>query len=158
MGSLVKEAKPTLDNSGVVALGASPAASGDAGRADILVEAIGADGRPVPTDALRFSRDGRDVVVDILARPDGKLIVRDAVADGGLFAVRLARSDAFPADDQASLRLPDRRPVRVALSSGAPAAVARAVRLNPAFAVTAPKGATRRPNGVGSGQSSSARR
>lgn len=134
-------ARPTPDNRGVVALGASPAASGDAGRADILVEAIGADGRPVPTDALRFSRDGRDVVVDILARPDGKLIVRDAVADGGLFAVRLARSDAFPADDQASLRLPDRRPVRVALSSGAPAAVARAVRLNPAFAVTAPKDA-----------------
>ncbi len=134
-------AAPTPDNRGVVALGASPAASGDAGRADILVEAIGADGRPLPADALRFSRDGRDVVADTLVRPDGRLIVRDVVADGGLFTVRLARSDAFPADDKASLRLPDRGPVNVALSPGAPAAVVRAVKLNPAFSVTAPQDA-----------------
>lgn len=134
-------AAPTPDNRGVVALGASPAASGDAVRADILVEAIGADGRPLPADALRFSREGRDVGVETLARPDGRLIVRDVVADGALFTVRLARSDAFPADDQASLRLPDERPVNVALSPGAPAAVVRAVRLNPAFSVTAPQDA-----------------
>ncbi|SPU52365.1 Uncharacterised protein [Brevundimonas vesicularis] len=134
-------AAPTPDNRGVVALGASPAASGDAGRADILVEAIGADGRPLPADALRFSRDGRDVVADTLVRPDGRLIIRDVVADGALFTVRLARSDAFPADDKASLRLPDRGPVNVALSPGAPAAVVRAVRLNPAFSVTAPQDA-----------------
>ncbi|GLK48330.1 hypothetical protein GCM10017620_13030 [Brevundimonas intermedia] len=134
-------AAPTPDNRGIVALGASPAASGDAGRADILVEAIGADGVSLPADALRFSRDGRDVAVETLARPDGRLVVRDVIADGGLFAVRLARSDAFPADDQAGLRLPDRRPVRVALSPGAPAAVVRAVRLNPAFTVTAPQDA-----------------
>ncbi len=134
-------AAPTPYNRGVVALGASPAASGDAGRADILVEAIGADGRPLPADALRFSRDGRDVVADTLVRPDGRLIVRDVVADGGLFTVRLARSDAFPADDKASLRLPDRGPVNVALSPGAPAAVVRAVKLNPAFSVTAPQDA-----------------
>ncbi len=134
-------AAPTPDNRGVVALGASPAASGDAVRADILVEATGADGRPLPADALRFSRDGRDVGVETLARPDGRLIVRDVVADGALFTVRLARPDAFPADDQASLRLPDERPVNVALSPGAPAAVVRAVRLNPAFSVTAPQDA-----------------
>lgn len=134
-------AAPTPDNRGIVALGVTPAASGDAGRADILVEAIGADGRPLPADALRFSREGRDVGVETLARPDGRLIVRDVVADGALFTVRLARSDAFPADDQASLRLPDERPVNVALSPGAPAAVVRAVRLNPAFSVTAPQDA-----------------
>lgn len=134
-------AAPTPDNRGIVALGVTPAASGDAGRADILVEAIGADGRPLPADALRFSRDGRDVGVETLARSDGRLIVRDVVADGALFTARLARSDAFPADDQASLRLPDERPVNVALSPGAPAAVVRAVRLNPAFSVTAPQDA-----------------
>lgn len=134
-------AAPTPDNRGVVALGASPAVSGDAGRADVLVEAIRADGGPLPAEALRFSRDGRDVAVEALARPDGRLIVRDVVADGSLFSVRLARTDGFPADDQAGLRLPDRRPVRVALSPGAPAAVARAVRLNPAFSVTAPQDA-----------------
>lgn len=134
-------AAPTPDNRGIVALGASPAASGDAGRADVLVEAIVADGGRLPADALRFSRDGRDVAVETLVRPDGRLIVRDVIADGSLFSVRLARSDAFPADDQAALRLPDRRPVRVALSPGAPAAVVRAVRLNPAFSVTAPQDA-----------------
>ncbi len=134
-------AAPTPDNRGIVALGVTPAASGDAGRADILVEAIGADARPLPADALRFSRDGRDVGVDTLVRPDGRLIVRDVVADGALFTVRLARSDAFPADDKASLRLPDRGPVNVALSPAAPAAVVRAVRLNPAFSVTAPQDA-----------------
>lgn len=134
-------AAPTPDNRGIVALGVTPAASGDAGRADILVEAIGADGRPLPADALRFSHDGRDVEGETLARPDGRLIVRDVVADGGLFTVRLARPDAFPADDKASLRLPDARPVNVALSPGAPAAVVRAVRLNPAFSVTAPQDA-----------------
>lgn len=134
-------AAPTPNNRGIVALGVTPAASGDAGRADILVEAIGADGRPLPADALRFSRDGRDVGGETLARPDGRLIVRDVVADGGLFTVRLARPDAFPADDKASLRLPDARPVNVALSPGAPAAVVRAVRLNPAFSVTAPQDA-----------------
>lgn len=129
-------AAPTPNNRGVVALGATPAASGEAGRADLLVEAIDADGQALPTDALRFSRNGRDIRVEAVARPDGGLLVRDVAADGSLFGVRLARSDTFPADDQAALRLPDRRPVGVALSPGAPASIRRAVRSNPGFSLT----------------------
>lgn len=123
-------AEPVTGNRGVVALGARPAASGAADRADILVQAVDARGAAVSAEALRFSRDGRDLSVQATVLPGGALMIRDVVADGSLFAVRLTRGDDFPADDRAALRLPSRGVLKVALSSGTPAALRQVVRLD----------------------------
>ena len=54
-------AEPVPGNRGVVVLGARPAVSGAADRADILIQAVDARGAALPPEELRFSRDGRDV-------------------------------------------------------------------------------------------------
>jgi len=123
-------AEPVADNRGVIALGTRPAASGAADRADILLQAVDARGAALSTEALRFSRDGRDLSVQAIVLPGGALMIRDVVADGSLFAVRLARGDGFPADDRAALRLPSRGVLKVALSASAPAALRQVVRLD----------------------------
>ncbi len=123
-------AEPVTGNRGVVALGARPAASGAADRADILVQAVDARGAALSAEALRFSRDGRDLSVQASVLPGGALMIRDVAADGSLFAVRLARGDDFPADDRAALRLPSRGVLKVALSAGTPAALRQVVRLD----------------------------
>lgn len=127
-------AGPIADNRGIVALGVSPAASGAADRADILVLAVGAQGRALESGALRFSRDGRDLSVQAEDQPDGALIIRDMPADGRLLAVRLARGDAFRADDRAAVRLPSRVALKVALSAAVPASVRQVVRLDAGLA------------------------
>ncbi len=117
-------------NRGVVVLGARPAVSGAADRADILVQAVDARGATLPPEELRFSRDGRDVSMTPSVLAGGALILRDVAADGSLFGVRLARGDAFPADDRAALRLPARGGLKVALSAGTPAALRQVVGLD----------------------------
>jgi hypothetical protein len=123
-------AEPIANNRGIVALGARPAASGAADRADILVQAVDARGAALSAEALRFSRDGRDMSVQTTVLTGGALMVRDVRADGSLITVRLTRGDDFPADDRAALRLPSRGVLKVALSIGAPLALREVVRLD----------------------------
>ena len=126
--------RPVPGNRGIVALGAMPAASGRWGRADVLVEAPGVNGAA----ALRFTRDGRADSLAVSALAPGRFLLRDVVADGTTLAVELRDGDGFAMDDRAALRLPDRRPVRVAIGAGVPGAIAAAVRADDAFAVTDP--------------------
>ncbi|GAW39654.1 hypothetical protein SH203_00029 [Brevundimonas sp. SH203] len=130
-------AAPVPDNRGVVTLGASPAASGLADRADVLVRAIDGRGRPLAASDLVFRQNDKTVAPTVVASANG-LIVRDVMADGGVFEARLARGDAFSADDRAALRLPDRRRLRIALSPGAPTSVRRVVLLDTGLEITGP--------------------
>ena len=130
-------AAPVADNRGVVALGVAPAASGLADRADVLVQAIDSRGRALSASDMIFRQNGQ-VLITAIAQTTNGVILRDVMADGGLFEARLARGDAFGADDQAALRLPDRRRLRVALSPRTPVSVRRVVRLDTGIEVTAP--------------------
>ncbi|KQN90800.1 hypothetical protein ASE90_17095 [Sphingomonas sp. Leaf67] len=120
-------ADPVANNRGIVELGVSPAASGAWDRADVLVTLSDA---ALGADALRMP--GR---VDALG--GGRFVVRDVPATGQTLTVALRQGDGFAADDRASILIPDRRPVRVAIGAGVPATIARAVRIDPAFRIVA---------------------
>lgn len=127
-------ADPVPGNRGIVALGVTPAASGQAGKADLLVIVAAADGVvPTATD-LRWTRDGQGFVpTGVEARGGGRYLVRDIDASGELIGVALATGDGFAADDGATIRMPDRRPLRVALLAGTPAAIRAAVAADPSL-------------------------
>ncbi|MBX3485120.1 hypothetical protein [Phenylobacterium sp.] len=129
-------APPTPGNRGVVNLGVTPAASGDWTRADVQVEAVAADGRTIGAGDLRFSRNGTVLAPTVLPLGRGRFRLDGLEADGRLLTVTLKAGDGFPADDTASIRLPDHRPIRVSLSPGVPSTIRDIVRLDTAFQIT----------------------
>lgn len=122
-------------NRGIVALGAAPAASGRSGKADVLIEAAAASGPPPGADALRVTRNGREIAATPMMLGGGRFLLRDIDADGALLDVTMADGDAYGADDHAAIRLPDRRPIPVALGSGVPVSVRDAVQADGGFAI-----------------------
>lgn len=130
MGYLVA---PVPHNRGIVAFGASPAASGAWDKADVSIAAVAADGAPIGVDMLRSHGFGT-ASLDPLGH--GRFIVRDIPADGRQVTVSLA-ADTFPADDRATLTLPLRRPTRVALSPAVLQTIRAVVRLDPGSAIVA---------------------
>jgi hypothetical protein len=132
-------AAPVPDNRGIVALGVSPAASGAWRNPDVLVAVAAAKGEPPTAADLRWTLDGKPFApAPVSALGEGRYLVRDVPATGGLLTVQLDRGDGFPADDSATLRLPDRRPLRVAFLAGTLAAVRSAVQADDSFAVVPP--------------------
>ena len=106
-------------NRGIVALGQTPAASGAWTRVDVFVEVRGA--LDLGTE---LSATLADAPLEVTAeRSTGgdvaQIRLRDVLADGGRLTVRLVDADAVAFDDEASIELPVRRPLRVALSPGA---------------------------------------
>lgn len=121
-------------NRGIVALGVMPARSGRWATADVLASVAAADGT-VPDD-LRWTLDGERIDPSrIESLGNGRYRLSDVDAAGQEIMVALARGDGFPADDSARLRLPDRRPLRVALLAGTPAAIRAAVAADDSLAV-----------------------
>lgn len=92
-------ADPVPGNRGIVALGVTPAASGQADKADLLVT-VAAAGGAVPSAAdLRWTRDGQGFVPpNVEALGGGRYLVRDINAAGEVIGVALAKGDDFAAD------------------------------------------------------------
>lgn len=128
-------------NRGIVALGASPAASGAWDRADVALETAAAAGPPPDLAALRFTRAGRAFVPVVRTLAPGRFLLPDLPADGSELVVTLGQGDGFPADDRAALRLPARPRIKVALAPGVPAAIAAVVRADPALQASDAAGA-----------------
>ncbi len=125
-------------NRGIVALGTAPAASGRWDVADVRVATEPADAAAT----LAWTLDGRRFAPARVERDaDGGRVLRDVPAAGGALRVRLMPGDGFPADDAATLRLPDRRPVRVAVAADVPASVRAAIAADDALAIVAPDAA-----------------
>lgn len=127
-------ADPVPDNHGIVALGVTPAASGQVGKADLVVT-VAAAHRPLPTAAdLRWTENGRGVTPSrVEALGGGRFLARDVDAAGEVVGVALAQGDGFAADDEAAIRVADRRPVKVALLDGTPPAIRAAVTADPSL-------------------------
>ncbi|RIV92809.1 hypothetical protein D2V17_01500, partial [Aurantiacibacter xanthus] len=122
------------DNRGIVALSSGPAASGQWGKVDVMVRAVDAAGHALPAADLRLAVNGTTLPPAALNRlDDGAVLVADLPADGAGFSATLVKGDGFPADDAASVTLPELRPVRVAIGADAPAIVARVVARDPAL-------------------------
>lgn len=113
----VGEALAESSNSGICALGVAPAASGDWTRVDVYVEVRGEAGSQTP--ALSTALAGSPIELQAETTPSTAGIhqfhFRDLPARGEEFQISLAGTDDLPLDDRASLRLPERRPLRVAL-------------------------------------------
>lgn len=129
------------NNRGIVALGASPAASGAWDKADALVTVSAPDGQSMDGRDLAFTLDGHLFAPTLIARGEGRFLLHDLPANGATLGVSLTRGDGFPADDSASLRLPLRRRITVAMTPGVPTPVQAAVRADPAFVVGSPSAA-----------------
>ncbi|MEH3036628.1 MAG: hypothetical protein PGN23_09115 [Sphingomonas adhaesiva] len=129
-------ADPVPGNRGIVALGVSPAASGAWRDADVLVTLAAAGAARATAADLRWTLDGAAFAPgEVTALGGGRYVLRDVAATGAVLRATLDSGDGFPADDVAAVRLPDRRPLRVALLAGTPGAVRAAVQANDSFAV-----------------------
>ena len=121
------------DNAGIVALGVSEAASGAWDAVDLIVDVVG-DRAP----NLTLTLDGAQLVPNSSSiELDGstRTYVRDLPARAGRIDARLGEGDAFALDDSASLVLPNRPLIRVALSPGVPALVRTALGADPGVAL-----------------------
>lgn len=128
-------------NSGLVTLGVSDAASGAWNRVDVTVGVLG----PAATSA-HVALEGKEVPVEWRPAPDtrgARAVLRDVVADGGRVSAWVDSGDALALDDRATLVLPIRSAVRVALSPGLPEAIAIALRSDPGVTIVEEQGADR---------------
>ncbi len=118
-------------NTGITALGVAEAASGAYDLVDVLLELRG----DATGAAVQLRLDGAPVQATALAeeRADARLLrFADLPARGQLLQVTLPGGDALDLDDRAELRLPLRRPFRVALAPDVDGPVAAALRCDPA--------------------------
>ncbi|MEM1448112.1 MAG: VWA domain-containing protein [Planctomycetota bacterium] len=110
--------EPPPRGRGITALGVSPAASGNWSAVDVLVEVRGpgADGAQLEV-AVDGGPPGSIGARTSVAEDHVRHLLRGVPARGGLLRVALS-ADELPVDDVATIRLPDRPPIRVALDAG----------------------------------------
>jgi hypothetical protein len=107
------------DNAGIVALGVTEAASGAWDRVDVYCEIV----RDIGFDDVATLDGDAEVAkfTEVDASPQRvRDIARDVPARGGRFEVQIVTQDAFAVDNTASIVLPDRPLIRVALSPKTP--------------------------------------
>lgn len=113
---LVPIAPGVAPNEGILAMGAAPAASGAAARADLWIETTG------PTPLVTLSSPGgslTDLALEVRAQEGASadFVARDVPLTGGTLTATMPGSDALALDDRASLVWPERGPVLVALDA-----------------------------------------
>ncbi|MCA8971956.1 MAG: BatA and WFA domain-containing protein, partial [Planctomycetes bacterium] len=134
-------------NQGITAFGYAAAQSGSWDRVDVLAEVTrsgeGEISPPVLTLDGRalgraFERRGEE-------RSSGRggarcvsFYLQDLACNGESLEARLPGGDSLEADDRATLVLPDRRKVRVAVEPDLPPAIARAIAVDPALEIVGP--------------------
>lgn len=103
-------------NRGITALGVSEASSGDYQRVDVLIELGGDD---LEAAELSVQLDGQPATQDAVAETRGgqrRFLLRNVPARGQSLGISLSGDDALALDDVATIRLPERRPYRVAMA------------------------------------------
>lgn len=130
------EAKPTT-NRGIVALGMSEAASGRFDAVDVFIEVRRAPDAE-PASPLGIALDDREVGASPAPVPapeigGARYWMRDVPARGQTLTVRLPGKDDLALDDEASLVLPRRRVLRVAIDDALADVVGPIVDADPAL-------------------------
>ncbi|MGB0684614.1 MAG: hypothetical protein ACPGQD_00280 [Planctomycetota bacterium] len=129
-------------NRGILAAGVGEAASGRWDRVDLTV-AVAAQGLALneAVAALEVELDGAAFELEMVAVPGGDeglamLRAADLPAEGGVLELRLPAADGFAADDAVQLHLPERRPLRVALSPDLDPLLGSLLSADPAVVLT----------------------
>ena len=119
-------------NAGIAELGVAPAASGRWDAVDVLVGLAGTAGFEPDPALLEFRIDGQTLDdIEPEHAGDGRVVLRDLPADGGVIEARLGMDDDLEIDNRASLRLPERTVIGVALSGAVPAPLVRVIENDP---------------------------
>ena len=116
-------------NQGIVALGLAGATSDEWERVDALVR-VAASERTAQLDAPLVRLDDQPWP-GAPERVGGSLLLRDLPAKGQLLTVELPAADALTLDDQAHVRLPQRRLLGVAVAPGVPSVIGEAIDADP---------------------------
>ncbi len=103
-------------NMGVGELGISEAASGKWGLVDIYFRLAGTEGQLQKAYELNLRIEGQTLTQPVVFLEDGRFLVHDIKADGGLLEIALPGNDDFAVDNVARMRLPLIKPVRVRLA------------------------------------------
>lgn len=119
------------NNSGLVALGVTEAASGTWDRVDVYCE-IARDGRGAELLGADPGIEWREIDA---TETRSRNIARDVPARGQRLDIRVTSGGVFMADDTATIVLPDRPLIRVALSPKTPEIVRTALAADPGVAI-----------------------
>lgn len=123
-------------NRGITALGVAESSSGAWERVDVLCEVSGHNPPPVSV-----TLDGKPVELQARSSVDGpnrtRILFEGVPASGQLLTVQLdgANADPLPADDSATIRLPKRKRIRVAIDPPLLATVGPVLKADPAVLV-----------------------
>ena len=125
------------DNRGITAIGVSEAASGAWNKVDLFVEVSGAVDPSATALTLTLDEETheRPGVREITPAGAARILYADLPATGQLCSVELS-ADSFPVDDRASIVLPNRPLIRVALSPELDAALRFVLEADPAVLLT----------------------
>ncbi len=129
---------PVAANSGVTALGVADAASGAWGAVDVLVEVTSTAGNAAHAPDVTLDGAALTPSSTVALGSGVRTVFRDVPAAGGTLTATVPGSgDAAALDDRASVVLPARRPIVVAVPADVPRALLAALRGDPAVRLTA---------------------
>ncbi|MCF6214915.1 MAG: BatA domain-containing protein [Emcibacter sp.] len=130
-----EERQTLTTNMGVSELGVSEAASGIWGLVDIYFHLTGTEGQLLKTYELNLRIEGQTLTQPVVSLEDGRFLVHDIKADGGLLEIALSANDDLAVDDVARMRLPLIEPVRVRLSESLKDALNEYLAADPAVEI-----------------------
>lgn len=126
----------SIGNSGLIALGIGEPASGRWTSVDVRISAASDDGSLISSRDLQLTLNGAPLEVGSLVDlGQGNFIVRNVPATGGLFSVQLVKEDLLSFDNVASIQLPNRPMIRVALSPSLGGRLKIALQSDPAVSL-----------------------
>lgn len=124
-------------NKGITALGVADSASGNWKAVDVHFQLEGDDAYVAGSGALQIDINGQPLDrAKLLSAPndvDGAYRIIDLPANGGLLTIRLTEQDSLALDNEASIRLPVKRPIKVLLSSSLNGDLETLLSLDPAM-------------------------
>ncbi len=130
-----EERQTLTTNMGVSELGVSEAASGIWGLVDIYFRLTGTEGQLLKTYELNLRIEGQTLTQPVVSLEDGRFLVHDIKADGGLLEIALQTNDDLAVDDVARMRLPLIELVRVRLSESLKEALNEYLAADPAIEI-----------------------
>ena len=126
----------STSNAGITALGVGRSSSGAWEKVDIICEVLGSESAD---PAVTVSMGGRALQLAATRTRDGnrsRILLSDVPATGEVLTVTLTDPDALAADNTASIRVPKRARIRVALAASVETSVGPVLRADSAVLLT----------------------
>lgn len=128
------QAPALKDNKGIVAIGATPAVSGDRQRVDVLIRVTG---ETMQRNDLQIKLDGKPLSTRLIMPHANAFLLPDIAASGQSLTVHLSDADDFMADNDAQLILPDYTPLAVAIGPDIPESIRDVIQADTRLSVVA---------------------